>query len=416
LNLVLNAQEHPYFTSTTNTAVSIMLAASTAASARTLAAAACCKPFFTLGVRHYYHAPLPAPIHFVQRAQTVIARLYARRVLELAAAAAATHRLKVALCDDSNHQPAEWRDWERKDWADELLASLGTTHLQRFVGALARVTSLAVLALPLAVLVPIGYVVPPVKSLAWQYAIWGIEQAGPSYIKLTQWATTRQDLFSPEFCQYFGKLQDDTNGHGWAETERIMSEELGSLREFLELESDPIGSGCIAQVYRGRLTKACGKYPAGTDLAIKVQHPGIWYKVCVDFYIMGKVAKFLEELPALNLRYLSLSDTVRQFRDIMLPQLDLNIEANNLERFHRDFAGDERVSFPHPLRDLTTTRILTETFLTGRPIMEFTGEDTPLYKRNALGELGLEVTLRMMFSNDCTCLLVEALYCFGLCF
>ena len=72
------------------------------------------------------------------------------------------------------------------------------------------------------------------------------------------------------------------------------------------------------QVYRGRLKKSVNQYPPNTEVAIKVQHPGIWQTVCIDFYIMAKIAGFLEAIPGLNLAYLSLVDTVRQFRDIMV--------------------------------------------------------------------------------------------------
>jgi hypothetical protein len=63
----------------------------------------------------------------------------------------------------------------------------------------------------------------------------------------------------------------------------------------------PIGSGCVAQVYKARLTTHHGLHPPGTSVAVKVQHPRILEKVCLDFYILNKVASFLEYIPYLNL-------------------------------------------------------------------------------------------------------------------
>ena len=71
----------------------------------------------------------------------------------------------------------------------------------------------------------------------------------------------------------------------------------------------PIGSGCVAQVYKARLTSHHGLHPPGTSVAVKVQHPRILEKVCLDFYIMNKVASFLEYIPYLNLDYLSMKDS-----------------------------------------------------------------------------------------------------------
>jgi hypothetical protein len=65
------------------------------------------------------------------------------------------------------------------------------------------------------------------STLTWDYALWAIETAGPTYIKLVQWASTRHDLFSPEFVSHFTKLQDETRGHSWKETEMTLVRSFG---------------------------------------------------------------------------------------------------------------------------------------------------------------------------------------------
>jgi aarF domain-containing kinase len=331
-----------------------------------------------------------------------VGRWKSRRLFDLAVAAAIAAATKQRLqtqLEAAVAPPTNWKGWERKDWTDELLQSLGNSKLHRAWSALRRIVSLTTLAAPLVVLYPASLVSRHAHDWTWSYALWSIEQAGPTFIKLVQWATTRHDLFSPEFCTYFGQLRDKTAGHGWAATQTILKQDLGDhVYQYLQLDPKPIGSGCIAQVYKGTLQQAVDKYPVGTQVAVKVQHPGIWHKVCVDFYIMGKVAKFLEDVPYLNLRYLSLRDTVRQFRDIMLPQLDLTLEAQHLQRFNRDFASDDQVDFPKPLQGLTSQRVLTETFVYGTPILSFL--KAPEAVRQELAYLGLTTTLKMIFLND----------------
>lgn len=334
----------------------------------------------------------------LRRWRVNLARLYARHLMIVAAASMAARQRTHLLQQQKIEKPSQWQNWERKDWADELLESLGSSKIGRVWSATRRLVNLGALVAPMAVLYPLGCLSNKIHQWSWDYALWGIEKAGPTYIKLFQWATTRQDLFSPEFCSHFGQLQDQASGHAWKHTEQLLEEELGDLKHYLELEKEPIGSGCIAQVYRGTLTKAADQYPEGTEIAVKVQHPGIWDKVCVDFYIMGKVANFLESLPYLNLSYLSLLDTVQQFRDIMLPQLDLLLESSHLKRFNRDFADDDQVWFPEPLDSLTATRVLTETFLHGKPIFEYKKASPEI--RKELAYLGLSTTLRMIFLND----------------
>jgi len=77
---------------------------------------------------------------------------------------------------------------------------------------------------------------------------------------------------------------------------------------------------------------------------------------------------------------------------------DLTLEAKHLTRFNRDFAGDPTVSFPKALNELTTTRVLTETFIHGTPILHFV--NAPEEDRKQVALLGLTTTLKMIFLND----------------
>uniref|UniRef100_A0A7S1V188 Protein kinase domain-containing protein n=1 Tax=Grammatophora oceanica TaxID=210454 RepID=A0A7S1V188_9STRA len=331
-----------------------------------------------------------------------ISKLYARRMLELAAASAALSREKLTLSEAVMTPPTNWADWHgRKDWTDDLLESLGATWYQRTWRGMTRLGQLGLLFSPYLVLSPLRMLNkerfdPPF----WQYSLWSIEKAGPTFIKFVQWATTRQDMFSVDFCTNLSALRDKTKGHSWKETERLLEQEFGpDWKTKVQIKDQtPIGSGCIAQVYRGTLREATDLEPIGKDIALKVQHPGIWNKVCVDFYLLGQVADLLEAVPFLNLSYLSLKDLVHQFCNIMLPQLDLTLEAKHLDRFLRDFEHDESIHFPRPLHTLTRPKILTETFCFGKPILSYTRAS--LEDRKTLAYMGLQSTLKMIFLHD----------------
>ena len=361
----------------------------------------------------------------------------------------------IAQCESTTleSKPAEWSDdidlvQKRLEFGKEISPLSNTTRLQRWGMACKRIVTLSMLVAPLGVLVPCNLLLGKVSgttkdessnsqqqqeqsalqrvhanltSKTWNYALWAIESAGPTYIKLVQWASTRNDLFSPEFVGHFSKLQDETRGHTWKETEKILhraygpnwknvlsfnkviddgdndfdindseegkrlkrkggkenrerqkrllarnetkSSNSGSKSSSSSAPTIPIGSGCVAQVYKARLTKHHGLNPPGTSVAVKVQHPNILEKVCLDFYILNKLASALEYIPYLNLDYLSMKDSVDQFRDIMLPQLDLRVEAHNLQRFRRDFEGETQISFPEPFIGLTSREVLVERFV-----------------------------------------------------
>lgn len=134
-----------------------------------------------------------------------------------------------------------------------------------------------------------------------------------------------------------------------------------------------------------------------------MQHPHILEKVCLDFYIMNKFASILEYIPYLNLDYLSMKDSVDQFRDIMLPQLDLRVEAHNLKRFRRDFEGETQIAFPEPLVDLTSREVLVEKFVEGEPMLNFVKKEDEFHRRKdreELASIGLKTVMKMIFLND----------------
>ena len=114
------------------------------------------------------------------------------------------------------------------------------------------------------------------------------------------------------------------------------------------------------------------------QVAVKIVHPHIREKVELDFYILNKVTRFLESLPRFNFEYLAMSDSVEQFRQIMVPQLDLRCEAKNLSRFRMHFEENDRVDFPEPMHDLTTRNILVEGFMKGDRIMSYARPEAKL--------------------------------------
>ncbi len=86
-----------------------------------------------------------------------------------------------------------------------------------------------------------------------------------------------------------------------------------------------------------------------TSVAIKVTHPRINKIIRRDLAIMRIFAKAINVLP--GMQWLSLPEEVDVFGDMMNQQLDLRVEANNLDRFQHNFAHrGPGVTFPRPIR------------------------------------------------------------------
>eukprot|EP00914_Ancora_sagittata_P028715 GHVO01056715.1.p1 GENE.GHVO01056715.1~~GHVO01056715.1.p1 ORF type:complete len:513 (+),score=56.06 GHVO01056715.1:57-1595(+) len=154
---------------------------------------------------------------------------------------------------------------------------------------------------------------------------WAVETAGPSYIKLLQWASTRSDIF-PESCRrvWAQKFYSNTSLHDIAQTEGILKHELGSnWRDVLSINPSPIGSGCIGQVYEG-VYKNGGK-PRRVAVKGHCFSCGHTYALTAPLQVIWK--------------WIPIKDSIDHFDTFLKEQLDLKKEGKNLERMRRNFRG-----------------------------------------------------------------------------
>jgi predicted unusual protein kinase regulating ubiquinone biosynthesis (AarF/ABC1/UbiB family) len=242
----------------------------------------------------------------------------------------------------------------------------------------------------------------PITELWWAWAVQALEIAGPTFIKLAQWAASRPDMFPGTFCERFGVLHDSTTPHAWKHTAVFLDTALGpEWDQRLVLDPEVIGSGCIAQVYSGTwyATPAEAESGKGTKVAIKVSHPNIYNKVNADMKILKYLARQVEYwIP--EMEWMGGLDVITDFEALMHRQMDLRVEARNLNRFRENFAQEPgmNVDFPRPI--FTTESVLVETFAEGRPINEFINGDYSPKVKKIIADAGVQVSLKMVFKHN----------------
>ena len=301
----------------------------------------------------------------------------------------------------------------------------GMGRSRRIARAFVRVAEVIALALPAAILYPVVAIARKYRPNAnWTqrvFELWlgvcihSTERGGAVLIKLSQWAASRPDVFGVEFADKFKKLQDNTTPHKWEHTEKCLSEAYGkNWRDHLRIEEDNIlGSGCIAQVYKGWVTNEEGKEQ---PVAIKVAHPRVRNTIEKDLGIMRYLAKSMERLPfgwGEKLKWNNLSGGVEEFATMLEPQLDLRNEANHIDRFNKDFAKQPDVIFPELVEGYEASRdVLVETFCSGVTLEDFCEQhkdDVELRAR--MCELGARTMCEMIFNNNFVHSDVSAILC-----
>jgi len=205
-----------------------------------------------------------------------------------------------------------------------------------------------------------------------------IEELGPTFVKLGQLMSTRQDLVPKEWIIEFEKLQDEVPPFSYEEAKEIIESELGQpLGDvFTIINRKPIAAGSLAQVHKAELKN-------GTTVAIKVQRPGIQKIIAADIRLMYEFAKSAEK----HLRISELYDPVgiiSEFEYTMMRELDFLIESANTEKLHKYFEDEPNIQIPKIYSEYTSKRVLVEEFIHGTPLSKLIEEKKPDVQRGKL--------------------------------
>ena len=231
-------------------------------------------------------------------------------------------------------------------------------------------------------------------------------QAGPTFIKLGQWAATRPDIFSPQLISHLSSLHSECPFHSFEDTVLAIEESFGKpiYEVFTEFDQVPVAAGAIAQIYRAKL--------GNQEVAVKVRHPNIEEIIRRDLKIIDTFSKMVSFL-ALHkfifdkigkipgFQWLHLDENVLTFAKSMQAQVDLRIEGKNLGTFIENFHDYPNIVFPKPYLHYTHPKVLVESFEKGVPISEFTKPRVSSHVKNILATMGIDLFLKMIILDNC---------------
>ena len=186
-----------------------------------------------------------------------------------------------------------------------------------------------------------------------------LEELGPSFIKLGQLMSVRADMFPPEYITELRKLQDHVPPIPFEAVRDAVEGAVGrSLAEiFATFDTDCLAAASVAQVHRATLF-------TGEKVAVKIVRPGIARKIREDIRLMYGLAQRIESLFEIG-RILAPVNLVREFERTIFKELDMFIEAGNLEKFGRHFEDSDEIHIPRVHWDYTSRSILVMEYIPG---------------------------------------------------
>ena len=144
----------------------------------------------------------------------------------------------------------------------------------------------------------------------------------------------------------------------------VVTEELGARPEeiFSRFSPLPIAAASIGQVHAAEL-------PDGTEVAVKVQYPGVAEAVRNDLANVELISSFLSmgmKMIPFGFPNLEPKVVAEEIRDRIGDELDYVSEAANQQAFVDAYDGHPFIRIPAVVHELTTPRVLTQEFVDGR--------------------------------------------------
>ena len=219
-----------------------------------------------------------------------------------------------------------------------------------------------------------------------------LEEMGPLAIKMGQLLSTRRDLIPPEVLQQLVLLQDRVKPFGSDVAKMRIQDSLKADVNtlFARFDEQPLAAASIAQVHTAALHD-------GREVVVKVTRPAIRSQILQDFEILEWLGDFLEKrLEAA--RALHLSEIIQDYRQVILNELDLTLEADNTRRMRHYFTGSSMMYVPEVYMD--SKDVMVAERITGVPISDIETFEKLDMDRKDLAEKGLTIFFTQVFRDN----------------
>jgi len=194
-----------------------------------------------------------------------------------------------------------------------------------------------------------------------------IEKLGPTYIKLAQIASTREDLIAPEYIEALERLQDDVEPVSTVLIHDAIESGLGAKPSvlFRDFDDSPLACASLGQVHRATLRD-------GRDVVVKVLRPDVEEEAQKQLDVLRPLAKIADEKTDVGkkFRFSSLLDAVEYALSL---ELDYRTEAANLERLAENLHEFDLIQLPKPVPEMVSRRVLVMERLTGTSLKDVSG-------------------------------------------
>jgi predicted unusual protein kinase regulating ubiquinone biosynthesis (AarF/ABC1/UbiB family) len=190
-------------------------------------------------------------------------------------------------------------------------------------------------------------------------------ELGPTFIKIGQALGTRADLLPLAYVKELSTLQDQVPAFSTGEAFARIEAELGRPLHkcYAEIDSEPIASASLGQVYRARLA-------TGEEVAVKVQRPDLESIISFDIAVLYRIVQLTNRFfPRAN-ENADWEGMLREFYATIFEEMDYVKEGRNADRFRYNFRTWRAVRVPKIFWSHTSRQVLTLEFIRGTKVVD----------------------------------------------
>jgi len=215
-----------------------------------------------------------------------------------------------------------------------------------------------------------------------------LEELGPTFVKLGQTFSSREDLLPKELIQELQKLQDKVDMVEMNVEEILENEFNISIQDhFIDIQGNPLATASIAQVYKGILLD-------GTEVILKIKKPDVQTIIEDDLLLIKDLEKLVSSYSEIGEK-LNLKQAISTFEKSLLEEVSLINEKENILQFRRNFKTNKETYVPKVYEEFCNNNVLCMEFIDGIKVT-----DTTALLENDIDPANIsEVGLRLFVSQ-----------------
>ncbi|MGN7706717.1 ABC1 kinase family protein [Chryseobacterium sp. 22543] len=196
------------------------------------------------------------------------------------------------------------------------------------------------------------------KGTVYERIRLALEELGPTFVKLGQTFSNREDLLPPELIQELQKLQDKVETVDMDVEEALESEFNISVKDcFREIQKQPLATASIAQVYKAILLD-------GSPVILKLRKPDVQSVIEDDLLLIKDIEKLISAYSEIGEK-LNLKQAISTFERSLLEEVSLTNERNNILQFRLNFKNNKETYVPKVYEEFSNNNILCMEFIDG---------------------------------------------------